>query len=264
MLQAYDARNADLRYWVNGVLRHRDEPGISPFDSVVQGGDAVWEGLRLYDGRIYGLDAHLARLRRSAHALGFAGIPADAEIVGGGPGDAAGQRHARRRARTAHADPRRQGDQRHGPPAEPGRLHPDRAGRAQAAGVRHRRAAADHRQRPPPRPGRARPEDPPQQPAQLDPGQDGGDTRPGPTTRSCSTAAASSPRPTRPTCSPSHDGRLATPRAVACPEGITRADRAAAGRDGRHPGRGARPHADRDSTPRTRSSAPAPWARSLP
>jgi branched-chain amino acid aminotransferase len=81
MLQRYDERNADLRYWVNGVLRHRDEPGLSPFDSVVQGGDAVWEGLRLYDGRIFGLDAHLARLRRSAAALGFAGVPSDAEIT---------------------------------------------------------------------------------------------------------------------------------------------------------------------------------------
>ncbi|MET7401505.1 aminotransferase class IV [Dactylosporangium sp. NPDC005572] len=81
MLQRYDERNADLRYWVNGTLRHRDEPGISPFDSVVQGGDAVWEGLRLYDGGIYGLEAHLARLRRSAVALGFVAIPADDEIV---------------------------------------------------------------------------------------------------------------------------------------------------------------------------------------
>lgn len=81
MLQAYDPRNGDLRYWVNGVLRHRDEPGISPFDSVVQGGDAVWEGLRVYAGRIYRLAAHLDRLRRSAQALGFAAIPADAEIV---------------------------------------------------------------------------------------------------------------------------------------------------------------------------------------
>ncbi len=81
MLQRYDERNADIRYWVNGVLRHRDEPGISPFDSVVQGGDAVWEGLRLYEGRIYGLEAHLARLRRSAAALGFAAVPSDAEIV---------------------------------------------------------------------------------------------------------------------------------------------------------------------------------------
>jgi len=81
MLQSYDERNADLRYWVNGTLRHRDEPGLSPFDSVVQGGDAVWEGLRLYDGRIYGLDAHLRRLRRSAAALAFAGVPSDAEIT---------------------------------------------------------------------------------------------------------------------------------------------------------------------------------------
>ena len=81
MLQSYDERNADIRYWVNGVLRHRDEPGISPFDSVVQGGDAVWEGLRVYDGRVYGLDAHLARMRRSAAALGFEGVPSNAEIT---------------------------------------------------------------------------------------------------------------------------------------------------------------------------------------
>jgi branched-chain amino acid aminotransferase len=81
MLQSYDERNADIRYWVDGVLRHRDEPGISPFDSVVQGGDAVWEGLRLYQGSIFGLTAHLARLRRSAVALNFASIPTDAEIA---------------------------------------------------------------------------------------------------------------------------------------------------------------------------------------
>jgi len=81
MLQRYDERNADIRYWVNGVLRHRDEPGLSPFDSVVQGGDAVWEGLRLYQGKIFALDAHLARLRHSALALGFAAIPDPAEIT---------------------------------------------------------------------------------------------------------------------------------------------------------------------------------------
>lgn len=81
MLQRYDERNADIVYWVNGVLRHRDEPGISPFDSAVQGGDAVWEGLRVYRGRIFGLDEHLVRLRRSATALGFAAIPPATEIV---------------------------------------------------------------------------------------------------------------------------------------------------------------------------------------
>jgi branched-chain amino acid aminotransferase len=54
---------------------------VSPFDSVVQGGDAVWEGLRLTNGRIFGLEEHLARLRRSAHALGFASVPPDDSII---------------------------------------------------------------------------------------------------------------------------------------------------------------------------------------
>jgi branched-chain amino acid aminotransferase len=81
MQQAYDPRNDDISYWVNGTLRHRGVPGISPFDSVVQGGDAVWEGLRLYQGRIFGLDGHLARLRRSAIALGFAGIPETSYLI---------------------------------------------------------------------------------------------------------------------------------------------------------------------------------------
>jgi branched-chain amino acid aminotransferase len=63
------------------VLRHRGEPGLSPFDSVVQGGDAVWEGLRLYQGAIFGLGEHLARLRRSALALAFAAIPDEAAII---------------------------------------------------------------------------------------------------------------------------------------------------------------------------------------
>ncbi|GAA2631092.1 aminotransferase class IV [Paractinoplanes durhamensis] len=81
MLQTYDERNAALRYWVNGELLHRDQPGLSPFDSVVQGGDAVWEGLRLYRGAIFGLGEHLARLRRSATALNFADIPGDDAII---------------------------------------------------------------------------------------------------------------------------------------------------------------------------------------
>ncbi|HEX4829940.1 MAG TPA: aminotransferase class IV [Trebonia sp.] len=81
MLQKFDERNRDLIVSVAGRLSHRDEAGVSPFDSVVQGGDAVWEGLRLTGGRIFGLDEHLARLRRSARALAFAAVPADEEIT---------------------------------------------------------------------------------------------------------------------------------------------------------------------------------------
>ena len=81
MLQQFDERNRDLVVNVAGRLTHRDEAGVSPFDSVVQGGDAVWEGLRLYGGRVFALDEHLARLRRSAQALAFAEIPTDEEIT---------------------------------------------------------------------------------------------------------------------------------------------------------------------------------------
>lgn len=81
MLQTFDERNRDLLININGVLKHRDEAGISPFDSAVQGGDAVWEGLRLYDGRIFKLHEHLRRLRDSAIALAFAEIPSDDAII---------------------------------------------------------------------------------------------------------------------------------------------------------------------------------------
>src|SRR5437868_9772411 len=81
MLQKFDERNRDLIVNINGELVHRDKAGISPFDSAVQGGDAVWEGLRLYNGRIFKLHEHLVRLRNSARALSFAQIPSEEEIV---------------------------------------------------------------------------------------------------------------------------------------------------------------------------------------
>src|SRR5690348_5237984 len=81
MLQKFDERNRDLLVNINGRLVHRDQAGISPFDSGVQGGDAVWEGLRLYDGRIFRLRQHLDRLRNSAVALAFAQIPSHEQII---------------------------------------------------------------------------------------------------------------------------------------------------------------------------------------
>src|SRR6266567_2695665 len=82
MLQKFDERNRDLIVNINGDLVHRDKAGISPFDSAVQGGDAVWEGLRLYNGRIFKLHEHLDRLDRSARALSFAEIPPREKIIG--------------------------------------------------------------------------------------------------------------------------------------------------------------------------------------
>src|SRR5213082_2105355 len=81
MLQKFNRKNRDLIVNINGQLVHRDKAGISPFDSAVQGGDAVWEGLRLYNGRIFKLHEHLDRLERSARALSFAEIPPHEEII---------------------------------------------------------------------------------------------------------------------------------------------------------------------------------------
>ena len=80
MLQKFNAANRDILISINGKLVHRDAAAISPFDSSVQGGDAVWEGLRVYSGRIFRLIAHLDRLRSSALALAFAQIPSHDSI----------------------------------------------------------------------------------------------------------------------------------------------------------------------------------------
>src|SRR4051795_12924410 len=81
MIQQFNEHNRELIVTINGRLVHRDEAGVSPFDSVVQGGDAVWEGLRVYSGRIFRLDEHLDRLRGSALALAFAEIPGRDAII---------------------------------------------------------------------------------------------------------------------------------------------------------------------------------------
>jgi branched-chain amino acid aminotransferase group I len=73
--QLPDPRNDDIRVYVGSRLVPREEATVSVFDSSVQGGDAVWEGLRVYDGRIAKLEAHLDRLFASAHALAFAALP---------------------------------------------------------------------------------------------------------------------------------------------------------------------------------------------
>lgn len=75
-----DERNATIFVHVGGELLPREQAKVSVFDSSVQGGDAVWEGLRVYDGRIFQLDAHLDRLNDSARAMAFAQIPTREEI----------------------------------------------------------------------------------------------------------------------------------------------------------------------------------------
>ena len=119
MLQKFDERNRDLLVNINGRLVHRDQAGISPFDSAVQGGDAVWEGLRIYEGRIFKLREHLDHLRPLGRCVGVRPDPDTRSDHRGGPPDARGQQHVRRRPRPPDAPPRREGHQRNGPKAQP-------------------------------------------------------------------------------------------------------------------------------------------------
>lgn len=75
-----DPRNENILVYVNGELKPRAEARVSVFDSVVQGGDAVWEGLRVYRGRIAAFSGHLQRLQNSAKTLAFASVPSSDDI----------------------------------------------------------------------------------------------------------------------------------------------------------------------------------------
>ena len=75
MLQTYNAANESIQIFVGDRLYPRNEAKVSVFDSSVQGGDAVWEGLRVYSGRIFSLEKHLERMELSAHSLDFKQVP---------------------------------------------------------------------------------------------------------------------------------------------------------------------------------------------
>lgn len=79
-LAGTDPRNEHIMVHVNGELVPRPDARISVFDSVVQGGDAVWEGLRVYKGRVAALTGHLRRLQDSAKALAFDAVPSTDDI----------------------------------------------------------------------------------------------------------------------------------------------------------------------------------------
>jgi branched-chain amino acid aminotransferase group I len=70
-----DPRNADILVWIGDRLYPREQAKVSVLDSAVQGGDAVWEGIRVYDGRCFKLEEHINRLFDSARAMLFENVP---------------------------------------------------------------------------------------------------------------------------------------------------------------------------------------------
>jgi branched-chain amino acid aminotransferase len=80
MLQKANPKNDHIQVYIKDKLYPRNQAKVSVFDSTVQGGDAVWEGLRVYPQGIVCLDKHLTRLQQSAKTLAFTDIPSKAEI----------------------------------------------------------------------------------------------------------------------------------------------------------------------------------------
>tara|TARA_Y100001935_G_scaffold68835_2_gene57679 strand:+ start:2776 stop:3669 length:894 start_codon:yes stop_codon:yes gene_type:complete len=80
MLQEYNPKNKDILVYVGDRLYKREEAKVSVFDSTVQNGDAVWEGLRVYPEGIVCLDKHLTRIHEGAKALAYEGVPSKEEI----------------------------------------------------------------------------------------------------------------------------------------------------------------------------------------
>lgn len=75
MLQKFNPKNDSIKVFIKDRLYFRKEAKVSVFDSSVQGGDAVWEGLRVYPEGVVCLDKHLTRLHESAKTLAFVEIP---------------------------------------------------------------------------------------------------------------------------------------------------------------------------------------------
>ena len=61
--------NENWLTYVNGEMIPMREAKISVFDRGFQYGDGIFEGLRVYDGRIFKLQEHIDRLFRSAEAV---------------------------------------------------------------------------------------------------------------------------------------------------------------------------------------------------
>ena len=71
-----------LKIWLNGKLVDQNDAKITVFDHGLLYGDGVFEGIRVYDGRIFELDAHIKRLYESAKAIRLAIAISQSKLAG--------------------------------------------------------------------------------------------------------------------------------------------------------------------------------------
>ena len=71
-----------LKIWLNGKLVGREDAKITVFDHGLLYGDGVFEGIRVYNGRVFALDAHIKRLYESAKAIRLTIAIGQSELAG--------------------------------------------------------------------------------------------------------------------------------------------------------------------------------------
>lgn len=71
-----------MRIWLDGKLLDKEDAKVSVFDHGLLYGDGVFEGIRVYGGKIFEFEAHLKRLYQSAKAMRLV-IPMDADALAG-------------------------------------------------------------------------------------------------------------------------------------------------------------------------------------
>lgn len=69
-----------VKVWIDGTLYDKDDAKVSVYDHGLLYGDGVFEGIRVYSGRIFECAAHIARLYASARAIRL-NIPLSREQV---------------------------------------------------------------------------------------------------------------------------------------------------------------------------------------
>jgi len=71
-----------LKIWLNGKLVDREDAKITVFDHGLLYGDGVFEGIRVYNSRVFELDAHIKRLYESAKAIRLTIALSQSELAG--------------------------------------------------------------------------------------------------------------------------------------------------------------------------------------
>ena len=71
-----------LQIWLDGKLVDEAEARIPVFDHGLLYGDGVFEGIRVYDGRVFELEAHLRRLYESAKVIRLDMPMSSSELAG--------------------------------------------------------------------------------------------------------------------------------------------------------------------------------------